>query len=447
MNWSVRLHHQGGAFYEWRGTHYAEAAEEEIRAVICRFLDGAQRIDDRRLVAFDPMPRHVADVLAMLRAETQLPGTIRPPAWLDRQPHPPAGEIFACGNGLLHLPTGRLHPHTPAYFGLNAVDYAFDPFAPSPREWLAFLKSIWPEDDEAVATLQDLFGYLLTGDTAQQNAFLIIGPPRSGKGTIARVLAGLLGTANVAGPTLASLSTSFGLAPLIGKPLAIISDARLGGRVDQSVIAERLLSISGEDTLTVDRKYREPWTGQLPTRFLILTNELPRLTDASGALASRFVLLRLPHDFRGREDHELTARLLPELAGILNWAIVGRARLVARGRFVQPASARQAIEALEDLGSPIGAFLRDCAVIGAGMRVECEALFAAWLEWCGRQGRDHPGTAQSFGRDLRAALPALEISRPRGEGGARDRYYEGVALSAPPAAAAGQWAVQQAGGA
>jgi putative DNA primase/helicase len=55
-------------------------------------------------------------------------------------------------------------------------------------------------------------------------------------------------------------------------------------------VVERLLSITGEDTLTIDRKYREPWTGRLPTRFMILTNELPRFSDSSGALASRFVV-------------------------------------------------------------------------------------------------------------------------------------------------------------
>ena len=35
---------------------------------------------------------------------------------------------------------------------------------------------------------------------------------------------------NVAGPTLSSLAGDFGLAPLLGKPLAVISDARLNGR-------------------------------------------------------------------------------------------------------------------------------------------------------------------------------------------------------------------------
>ena len=86
----------------------------------------------------------------------------------------------------------------------------------------------------------------------------------------------MLGRLNVAAPTLTSLATHFGLQVLIGKPVAIISDARMGKQTPVSVIAERLLSISGEDQLTVDRKYKDPWTGYLPTRFMILSNELPR---------------------------------------------------------------------------------------------------------------------------------------------------------------------------
>ena len=58
---------------------------------------------------------------------------------------------------------------------------------------------------------------------------------------------------NYAAPTLASLGERFGLASLIGKSLAIISDARLSGRSDQQVIVERLLSITGEDGQTIDR--------------------------------------------------------------------------------------------------------------------------------------------------------------------------------------------------
>jgi putative DNA primase/helicase len=170
-----------------------------------------------------------------------------------------------------------------------------------------------------------------------------------------------------------------------------------------------------------------PHPGQLAVRFLVISNELPRLSDASGALVSRFIVLVLSQSFYGREDQTLTARLLTELPGILNWSIAGWCRLVQRGHFVQPRSALDHVRQLEDLSSPIGAFLRERCVIGAGHTVEINRLFKSWSEWCTGQGRDHPGTAQSFGRDLRAAIPGLKVSQPR-DGADRLRFYQGIGL-------------------
>jgi putative DNA primase/helicase len=75
--------------------------------------------------------------------------------------------------------------------------------------------------------------------------------------------------------------------------VAIFPDARLSSRPDNASIVECLLSISGEDDQTVDRKHLPAWTGRLPTRFVLISNELPRLRDASGALASRLIILSL----------------------------------------------------------------------------------------------------------------------------------------------------------
>src|SRR4030095_16234340 len=113
----------------------------------------------------------------------------------------------------------------------------------------------WGDDAATIAALQEAMGYILGGDTSLQKMFLFVGPKRLGTGTIGRVLTGLLGAHHVAAPTLAGLSTNFGLQDLIGKSLALISDARLSGKADNKVVVERLLSISGEDSLTIDRKY------------------------------------------------------------------------------------------------------------------------------------------------------------------------------------------------
>ena len=423
------LRYHRGSFYEWDGCAWAEADEAALRARLYSFLDLCQsKTGTGRLCPVKPNAQMVGSVLDALRAAAHLDAQISPPVWLDGVEGPAADTIVACANGLLHLPTLRLLPHTPSFFSHNALDFAHDPGAPEPAQWLNFLVQLWPNDPESIATLQEIFGYCLTPDTRQQKAFLLVGPKRCGKGTIGRVLTRLIGGQNCVAPTLAGLGTNFGLAPLIGKRLAIISDARLSGRADQHAIAERLLSITGEDALTIDRKYAPAWTGQLGTRFLILSNELPRLADVSGALAGRFILLSLTESFYGREDPGLTDKLLTELPGILNWTVAGWARLAKFARFRQPTSAVEAMQQLEDLSSPIGAFVRECCEIGAGYCVSVSDVFNAWGEWCMTQGREHTGTAQSFGRDLRAAVPGLKTARPR-EGGGRVREYQGLRLA------------------
>jgi putative DNA primase/helicase len=337
-----------GVFYRWERAAYLEVAGDDMRTSVYGFLAECQTLSAQEV---RPNTAMVNNILDSLRAKALVASNTEPPAWLDGLPEPPAEEIIACQNGLLHLRTLTLLTHTPAFFAFNALDFAFDPAAPEPHQFLTFLEQLWPDDRTSIETLQEIFGYCLTPDTRQQKVFLVVGPPRSGKGTIGRVIRRLVGADSVIAPTLAGLGTNFGLAPLIGKRVAIVSDARIGGRADQSVIVERLLSISGEDALTIDRKYLPAWTGRLQTRFLILTNELLHLADASGALVSRLIVLILTESFLGREDQGLTDRLLRELPGILNWSIDGWRRLNARGHFVRPPSALEAVQQLGDLAS------------------------------------------------------------------------------------------------
>ena len=336
-----------------------------------------------------------------------------------------ATEIVACSNGLLHVGSRELLKLTPLFFNRVAVPFGYEPAAPEPTRWLKFLDQLWPDDLESIAALQEFFGYVLSGRTDLHKIMLLIGPTRSGKGTIARVLTALLGKGNVAGPTLASLGTNFGLSPLLGKPLAVVSDARLaGGNVHQ--VVERLLSISGEDLLTVDRKYREQWSGKLPARFLILSNELPRFGDASGAIANRFVVLAMHQSFLGKENRTLTEELTAELTGILCWSLDGLDRLTKHGKFTEPQSSKDSILALQDLVSPTAAFVRDRCDVGIGHEIAVAELFAAWRAWCELNGH-RAGSVQSFGRDLRAVIPTIRVSQPRVDGG-RERYFQGVQL-------------------
>jgi putative DNA primase/helicase len=423
----LTLRHWRDGWMRWHRAHWAEDEETAIRSWAYRQLEHAVYPKAGKngitLCPWLPNRRKVADVTDALRAVTHLAERTNPPAWLDESTHR-AGEIVACANGLLHVGTRELLGHTPGFFNLVSVPFGYDPAAPEPARWLEFLHELWPDDPAAIAALQEFFGYVLSGRTDLHKILLLIGPTRSGKGTIARVLTAMVGHGHVAGPTLASLGTNFGLAPLLGKPLAIVSDARLGG-TDARQVVERLLSVSGEDRITVDRKYREPWTGQIPARFLILSNELPQLGDASGAIAARFVVLLLAQSWLGREDTRLTAKLLPELPGILSWSLDGLDRLARHGALTEPESSRDAVAALQDLVSPVSAFVRDSCKRGG--EVPVDVLFSAWKQWCELNGHK-AGSKQRLGRDLRAVIPALRVARPR-DGDDRVRRYVGITLS------------------
>jgi putative DNA primase/helicase len=429
----LALRHHAGLFYAHQPDigAYHDLDEATMRAALYLFLEDAQWRTESKgqqpptLNAFKPTRSKVENVLDALRAVCNLPASCAPPCWLQDNPGLDPFEVVACHNGLLHIPTRQVLPPTPAFFTLHGLDFAVDPYAPPPVHWLRFLDELWPADQASRDTLQEWIGYCLTPRTHLQKICLLVGPKRSGKSTIGRVTRRLLGERHVSGPTLSNISEQFGLSILIGKSVAIIADARISGRTDTGVLTERLLSISGEDTLSIPRKFLPDWNGKLTTRFLLMTNELPRIEDASGALASRFLVLTLRESFYGREDHGLFDRFLPELPGILNWALEGWDRLYARGRFVQPPSAAALVQEFEDLGSPIGAFVRERCDVGQGHSVPKDRLFQAWKTWCAENGREHPGTVQTFGRNLRAVLPGLGESQPRVLG-ARVRYYEGI---------------------
>ncbi len=253
----------------------------------------------------------------------------------------------------------------------------------------------------------------------------LVGPRRSGKGTIGRILTKLIGSSNVAGPTTGSLAGTFGLQPLIGKSLAIVSDARFTGQ-DIGTVVERLLCISGEDTLTIDRKHKESVTMKLISRFMLLTNELPRLTDTSNALAGRFMILEIHKSWFGREDLGLQQRLEQELPGILLWALQGWVQLRKQGRFIQPAASQDAISELEDLCSPVSAFVKQKCLIGSSHRVYLDDLYTAWQSWCQSEGRNIVSTKQTFGRDLLAAVSGIKKHRNHAVGGGR--FYTGIGL-------------------
>lgn len=369
------------------------------------------------------------DAMRALRSCVSVPHTLNQPCWLTSDgDEPKPRDVIPTRGGLVDLSSLsieddesidlnkiKVYEPSPAFFSPTVLNYPFDPAAPRPDRWLTFLNEIFPDDPGAQRELQKWFGYLISLDTTHQKMLYLIGRPRSGKGTILRVLTELVGPENVTSPALVDLSEPFGLSESLGKSLMTISDARIAGDDrDLARLQERLLKISGEDWIQVNRKNRPLLTTKLLTRIVIVSNELPGFKDMSGAFRTRARPLRFLQTFEGKEDTDLfEGKLKPEMPGILNWSIAGRAMLKLDGGFRVPESAAGLVKALEESASPIHLFLTDCCVTTDPKATAIkEDLFLVYRWWCARTA-NKVSPVQTFGKLLRGARPELDETRLR----------------------------------
>lgn len=429
----VMLVHYAGDYFGYKKTHYEEVEEATIRSQIYKFLDRCMKVDRRgNPVPFSPNPASVSAALDATKALVHLenhPNT-KPPVWLSgyAQNRPEASKLISLQNGLFHLEDSILLPHSLGFFTQNSLPFAYEPNAGCPT-WEKFLNDLWGNDQESIDCLQEMFGYILSGDTRQQKFFNLIGPRRSGKGTINKVLVALLGQHNTVAPELGELCDTFGLQPWLGKLLASFTDARAPER-NRNAIVSQLLRIVGGDTVTVNRKNKEAWSGYLPTRIVIYSNEVLQLTENSNALTGRMIVLRMTNSFYGKEDTELATKLERELSGIFNWSMVGlRRRLSRGGHFLQPKTGLELLEVMEELSNPIGTFFDDVLILQTDGEVDKDELFLVFKHWAHKKGIN-PGTDLSFKRRFLAATQDKPITSDlRRVGGERRNVYRGIKLT------------------
>jgi len=411
------VHWQNG-FYRWNGRGWETRSDalELLRQELYNFV---------RDNGGTPKRANIAELVDALRSAAQL-RVLAVPCWRE-PPDARVGEVLAVANGLLDVGSRELLPPTPRYFNLNWSDVAYDPEAGCPR-FAHFLEQVYPNDHEAQQCLQEFMGYCLTDDTSQQKAIALIGAKRSGKGTIARVVQDLVGRSSCCAPTLQSMGETFGLQTWIGKKVAIVADARASARNNSQAMAERILTLTGEDTQYVNRKNLTAWEGRLRVRLWLMSNMLPATQDKGGALASRFLVLNHCQSFSGKEDTKLEEALVSEYSGIFNLALNGLDRLRKRGHFVQPASGQERIADWERMNSPMLAFTQEHCDLGADLFVPKNALRNAYSQWCAENNMPISSEAH-FTEELRAALEQrMKTGQRTINGKVGQRVFVGIAL-------------------
>ncbi|MBK8097612.1 MAG: hypothetical protein IPK26_10920 [Planctomycetes bacterium] len=130
-----------GDYLDHAGSHYVEVEDDTVKRELWEFLDHAKVQKNDKQKPFPLLRKNVGEVYEPFQLLVHEPRTTdqHHQRWLrGAAGRPPASEVLALPNGLLHVPTRRLMPHTPEFFTRNLIDIPYDPDARVSR-WSSFL--------------------------------------------------------------------------------------------------------------------------------------------------------------------------------------------------------------------------------------------------------------------------------------------------------------------
>jgi putative DNA primase/helicase len=388
-------------FWQWNGKTYQTVNMNDLRASVYDFLDRSKKIvsigtkenPERKRVSFQPKPQHVNELIDGLKAGLALPNDWDPPMWLDTRQR--ASEVLMFANGVLDIRTRNFRKPSPRLWVHGAAAYDWEPNATCPR-WERFLEEIFPGDQEAQDFLEEFLGYARTWDLRFEKAALFVSDqPRTGKGTVFRVLMILVGKEYIALSFNNWVQGENSQERLIGKTAGVFPDVRLkkgkwygssydGGGLDHASV-ELLLKLTSGDSVSFGRKYNPAWAGIVPIKIAIASNEVPNFNDP--VLPTRFIKLSFEQSFLKREDVNLKAKLEAEITGIARRCMEAYWRACERGRFIQPKSGLRLKEKVEEVANPFAKFVREAFVIDPEGTVSITLLYQKFDAWCRAKGR------------------------------------------------------------
>lgn len=211
-----------------------------------------------------------------------------------------------------------------------------------------------------------------------RKALILFGDSRTGKSQFAKVMIALLG-GNTSGLKLKKLNEDqFALYHLAFVRGWIGDDAigprdELGSEVFKTLVTGEKSSVRIPGGKAFDHSFNIP--------ILLTANNLPRIRDLSDGVYNRMALVRMgvvmPEGREGTEEiGDVVVR--EELAGVVNWALDGRKRALARTRLVLPASVAAEVSTLKSDNNPIGDFIARCIIHDPEMCVDRRDIWAAF---------------------------------------------------------------------
>ena len=240
--------------------------------------------------------------------------------------------LVNCKNGVLDLESMKLLPHSYTYGFKYCIDAEYDPDAEG-ENFKSFIDSIVEDDKELKKLLQEVTGYALSMYNNAKKAFILYGPPQTGKSVYLNLLSEIVGRQNISNVNIQQLNRQEYVAQLANSLLNISPDLPSEPLKDIGMFKSL---VSNNDTIMARMLYANAQAITGGTKMLFASNHLLELaitdTNDIGAFFERIIYLPFKHAVKpGNEDKNLFEKLKKERNFIFTWAMKGLQRYIKNG--------------------------------------------------------------------------------------------------------------------
>lgn len=327
-------------------------------------------------------------------------------------------------SGYVDLSNGELKDHDikKLFSQQTASEYSDSTDCPL---WDEFLKQIFRNDEELIHYIQKAVGYSLTGSTAEQVMFLLLGSGRNGKSVFINTIRNIAGSyakqMNVESIVVHNSggSANSDIARLENTRLVTSSEANEGSRMDESLVKQ----LTGGDKILARFLYGMEFEYTPKFKIWMATNHLPLIRGTDEGIWRRLKVIpfdvQIPKD---KIDKNLESKLKSEWTGILNWIVQG-AIMWQREGLEDPERVKEASREYRESMDPLDAFLNEMCEDGSEYSVKARDLYTAYSQWA-KDSREYDMPFRKFGREMSKKLP-----KKRKKDGF---YYLGIKLEKEP---------------
>ena len=261
--------------------------------------------------------------------------TIKSKTYTDRKQFDSNIDWLACKDCMINLKTEETRHHSPDFMAIIQIPVTYQKFLDlsnyqfSCFKIMKFLHEI-VSDKRDVETLLDFMAYCLWREMKFHKLLLLEGDGRNGKGTLCKLITRLLGYENISSESMDQLLYGrFSSSQLNGKLINI--DADISKKISTKL--GMLKKLTGNDQISAEEKYKNPFKFVNHAKLILVTNELPEIKEDTIAIFSRLLIINFSKTFMKNANPDLIDELTTEeeLSGILHILIKRLPRVLKTG--------------------------------------------------------------------------------------------------------------------